>query len=40
MKNPEQPDAQELNWDELKEIQGGIWWLVPLLIASVIIKNC
>ncbi|WP_262891769.1 hypothetical protein [Dyadobacter sediminis] len=40
MENSENLAAQELNATELKEIQGGIWWLIPLLIAPIIIKNC
>jgi hypothetical protein len=40
MKNLKELDVKELNSVEIKEIQGGIWWLLPLLIAPIIIKNC
>lgn len=40
MKNSEQINVQELNAMELEEIQGGVWWLIPLVIVPIIIKNC
>lgn len=40
MKNFEQLNMTELNAAELKDLQGGLFWILPLVIVPLIIKGC
>ncbi|WP_439581757.1 hypothetical protein [Dyadobacter bucti] len=40
MKNFEQLNMTELNAVELKDLQGGFFWVLPLVIVPLIIKGC
>jgi hypothetical protein len=40
MKNFEQLNMEELNAAELKDLQGGALWLLPLIIVPFVLKNC